>query len=220
MSYKKLLFKHEYEVLDKNSLLIFSPEEIGHILLRIRQIPIFEDKEIELKQFPEKFRNIIDETRLDITFIYTSKTPRHDNFSDKIIGFKVNDDKQKTDIVSFFTKIKDSKSEFRIYQIGGKYSEAMEDARVFGKELKNKPKEEVLRLLEGIKKSKDFKKFHPAKKLYYLNKLREIYRQQNNDKQYWKMQREIEKSFGDNLDTFRTVKGEYKFSLFFFNSYI
>lgn len=33
----------------------------------------------------------------------------------------------------------------------------MEDAREFGKDLKNKSKEEVLGLLEGIKKSKDFK---------------------------------------------------------------
>jgi len=94
---------------------------------------------------------------------------------------------------------------YSAYQIGGKYSEAMEDTRVFGKELKNKPKEEVLRLLEGIKKSKDFKKYHPTKKIYYLNKLREIYRQLENDKKYWKMQREIEKSFGDSLDTFRSV---------------
>ncbi len=206
MSNKTLLFKYEYEVLEKNPLPSFSPEEIGHILLTIERIPIFEEKEIELRKFPEKFRNTISETRLDITFMYKSKTPLYDSSSNKIIGFQVNDDKQKIDIVSFFTKKKDSKSEFRIYQIGGRYSEAMEDAREFGKELKNKSKEEVLGLLEGIKKSKNFKKYHPAKKFYYLNKLREIYRQVKNDKQYWKMQREIEKSFGDSLDTFRSVK--------------
>ena len=210
MSYKTLLFKHEYEVVDKKTLPSLSSEEVGHILLTIEQIPMFEEKEIVPKQFPEKFRSIINETRLDLTFIYSLKTPQYDTSFKKIIGFQVDDNKQKIDIVSFFTKIKDSKSEFRIYQIGGRYSEATEDAREFGRGLKNKTKEEVLSLLEEIVKSKEFRKSHPANKFYYLNKLRESYRQINNDKRYWKIQREIEKNEGNRMNFLRMVKEDLK----------
>lgn len=207
MSGKTLLYKLEYENIARFSNPNFTPEEIGHILLTIgkgiikgpMEIPVFGDEKYRLKQFPASFRNVMENTQLDITFIYILKTPVYDKSRSKIVGFKVDDDKKKVDIVSFFTKIKDSKCEHRIYQISGRYSEAMEDARVFEHEIKNNSKEDILRKLEVITTKIEFKNYHPSKKLYYLIKLRELYRQINNDKLYWKIQREIEEQIDKRL---------------------
>lgn len=75
----------------------------------------------------------------------------------------------------------------------------MEDARVFEHEIKNNSKEDILRKLEVITTKIEFKNYHPSKKLYYLIKLRELYRQINNDKLYWKIQREIEEQIDKRL---------------------
>lgn len=215
MPSKTLLYKLEYEKIDKDSVPNFTPEEIGHILLTIEkgiikgpmEIPVFESEKYKLGQFPTSFRNVMENSRLDITFIYILKNPVYDESRSKIVAFKVGDAKQKVDIVSFITKIKDSKCEHRIYQIGGRYSEAMEDARIFEQEIKSDSKEVILRKLEVISTSKEFKSYHPSKKLYYLIKLRELYRQANKDKLYWKTQREIEEQVEN---SYKNKKLDYK----------
>ena len=72
ISHKTLL----NENVDKSSVPNFSPEEIGHILLTIgkgiikgpMQIPVFEDKKYEVKEFPVNFKNLMEGTRKDIIF--------------------------------------------------------------------------------------------------------------------------------------------------------
>lgn len=215
---KTLLYKFEYYNIDEDFLPKFSPEEIGHILLTIEKgiikgpmtIPVFSDGKYILNKFPVSFRNVIEGTRLDITYIYTLKTPEYNRSGSKIIGSTLFEDKQKVDIVSFFTKVKDSKSEHKIYQIGGRYSEAMEDARIFDIEMGGKSKEELLKELEKIRGNNEFKSYHPSKKFYYLNKLRELYRQAKNDKLYWKIQREIERNFSKSLESKILEKGSFE----------
>lgn len=159
MTNKTLLYKFEYDNVNKTSIPNFSLEEIGHILLTIEkgiiktpkefdpiEMPIFKGKKYDLRQFSVNFRNVMEGTRRDITFLYKLKTAIYDKAYKKIIAYHIDDDIQKLDIVSFFTKIKNSKSEHRIYQIGGRYSKAMEDARIFWGSIKGKPKEEILEI--------------------------------------------------------------------------
>ena len=76
MTNKTLLYKFEYDIINDKTTPNFSPEEIGHILLKIEkgfgpyETPLFEGKKYELKKFPVSFRNVIEETRKDITFLY------------------------------------------------------------------------------------------------------------------------------------------------------
>ncbi len=117
MKSKKLIFKANYENISSN-------EEIPNPSIEvIRDILMEENKGIvwgttmppydlkhEIRDFDANFRNVLKETRKDITFLYKYKYEIEDTenltYSHKIKGYRLGTDVQKVDIVSFFTKIK------------------------------------------------------------------------------------------------------------------
>jgi len=215
---KTLLYKYEYKNVEENTIPKFKPEDIGHILYTIEKgissqrdygnYTLFEEIPLEIKKFPVNFKSIINSTRLDITFLYKTTIIERDLDSDKIKGYFINDDVERVDITSFFTKIKNSISEHKIYQIGGRYSKSVEDIRGFRDDIRDKSLEEKRALLEGITKSGEFKSFHPKKQEFYLNILREIYHKLGPEKKYWKIQRKIEDAVSKQIKTRRFFNKE------------
>jgi len=119
----------------KGRLLIYKAtyENIRDILLEINKgivcgismLPY--DQKYEIRDFNVNFRNILNETRKDITFFYKYKYSMEEpGFKIKITGYRLGTDIQKVDIISFFTKVKENKTEHRIYQIGRIYSSSSE----------------------------------------------------------------------------------------------
>lgn len=215
---KTLLYKYEYKNVEGNTIPKFKPEDIGHILHTIEKgissqrdygnYALFEENPLELKKFPVNFRSVINSTRLDITFLYSTAFIEYDFDSGKKIGYKINDDVERVDITSFFTNIKNSISEHKIYQIGGRYSKSIEDIKGFRDDIRDKSLEEKETLLEGITKSGEFKSFHPKRQEFYLNILREIYHKLGLEKKYWKIQRRIEDVINKQIEARRFVNGE------------
>ncbi len=221
MTNKTLLYKNEYRNLEEKTIPEFTPEDIGHILCTIEKgfgfNSLFETPPFEVRSFGEKFRSIIGSSRLDITFLFKTAFTDYDLDSGKKAGYKINDEVEKVDISSFFTTVKDGISEHKIYQIGGRYSESIEAIRGFRDDIRNKSLEEKKELLEEITKTKEFKKYHPKKKEFYLNILREIYNKLNLEKDYWKIQRKIEDAVRDQVNAKKLVKEELNISVNPFN---
>ena len=215
---KTLLYKREYKNVEENSIPKFRPEDIGYILYTVKKgiisqgvygnYALFEENPLKIKKFPVNFRSVINSTRLDITFLYKTAFIEYDFDSGKKIGYKINDDVERVDITSFFTNIKNSISEHKIYQIGGRYSKSIKDIKGFRDDIRDKSLEEKEALLEGITKSGEFKSFHPRKQEFYLNILREIYHKLSLEKKYWKIQRKVEDAINKQINTRRFVEGE------------
>lgn len=206
---KILLYKYEYKNLEENTIPKFTPEDIGHVLYTIEKgisskreygvFAIFEENPLETKKFPVNFRNINNSTRLDITISYKTVKIERDFDSNEAKGYTIISDVEKVDITSFFTNIKNSISEHKIYEIGG---------GGFRDEIRGKPLEEKKAILEGITHSKEFKSFDPSKQMFYLNILREIYRKLDLENLYWKIQRKYEKAVSKQIASRKFVKGE------------
>lgn len=149
---KTLLYKYEYKNVEENTIPKFKPEDIGYILHTIEKgissprdygnYALFEEKPLELNNFPVNFKGIINSSRLDITFLYKTVNIERDFDSDKIKGHLINEDVERVDIKSFFTNIKNSISEHKIYQIGGRYSKSIEDIRGFRDDIRDKSPED------------------------------------------------------------------------------
>ncbi len=212
MANKTLLYKNEYKDVEEGTVPKFTPEEIGHILYTIEKgfgfHVIFESTPFEIKNFGGNFRSIINSSRLDLTFLHKTAFVEYDFDSGKKIGYKINDEVEKVDITSFFTKVKNGVSEHKIYQIGGRYSESIEEIRGFRDEIRDKSLEEKKDLLEGITNNSEFKAYHPKKKEFYLNILREIYNKLSLEKKYWKIQRRIEEAVAKQMDEKKLVKDD------------
>lgn len=90
-----------------------------------------------------------------------------------MLFLRINNDRQMVNIVSFFTKPKNSTSEHRIYQIGPKTSDSMEMINSFISE-RIKPEtegfseEELVIFYEKLKNSKEFSTFSDTIKLHIL----------------------------------------------------
>jgi len=138
-------------------------------------------------------------TRLDITISYKTVRIERDFDSNEVKRYTISNDIKKVNITSFFTKIKNSISELKIYEIGGGFRD----------EIRDKSLEEKKALLEGITKSKEFKSFDPSKQMFYLNILREIYRKLELEDLYWKTQRKYEKAASKQIAARKFVKGEF-----------
>ena len=214
MTNKTLLYKNEYKDVEEGTVPKFTPEEIGHILYIVEKgfgfNALFETPPFETKSFVENFRSIISSTRLDITFLFKTAFTEYNIDSGKKSGYRINEEVEKVDITSFFTKVKKGVSEHKIYQIGGRYSVNVEELRGFRDDIRDKSLEEKKDLLEGITESSEFKTFHPKKKEFYLNILREIYNKLSLEKKYWKTQRRIEDAIGKQIEAKKFVKGELK----------
>ena len=125
---RSLLYKNIYQdIASANSLPKIPAEDIGLLLVDIDRMWPFID--YEFKNFPVKFRNIMEGTRKDIVFSYKDKDPilgesilHNGEMIPTLAGMKDTERIIKVDIVSFFTKIKDNSSEFRIYQLGHRYA--------------------------------------------------------------------------------------------------
>jgi len=213
---KTLLYKNEYKDVEEGTVPKYTPEEIGHILYTVEKgfgfNALFETPSFKTKSFIVSFRSIIDSTRLDITFLYKTAFTEYDIDSGKKSGYKINDEVEKVDITSFFTKVKNGVSEHKIYQIGGRYSESIEEIRGFRDEIRDKSLEEKKDLLEGITESSEFKAYHPKKKEFYLNILREIYNKLSLEKKYKKIQERIEDAVGKQMDAKKLIKGDLNIS--------
>ena len=124
---KSLLYKYTYQDVDSaGSLPKVSAKDIGQLLVDIELIWPFIDYEVT--NFPVNFRNVLEGTRKDIVFSYKDKEPvlgepflRNGELIPTLKEMKDTERIIKVDIVSFFTKIKDNSSEYRVYQIGRRY---------------------------------------------------------------------------------------------------
>ena len=177
---KKLLYKAEYDDINsKEDLPDLTVEEIRNILMKIDKGVTHNEHNLscrhehEIKSFTLNFRGILEETRKDIYFSYKIKTPEVDYQTRKVLFLRVNNDRQRVNIVSFFTKPKNSTSEHRIYQIGPKTSDSMEMIKLFVSE-KIKPEtegfseEELVIFYEKLKNSKEFSTFSDTIKHHIL----------------------------------------------------
>lgn len=137
MKNKKLIYKTTYEkITSSEEIPNLTIENIRDILLEINKgivsgttMPPY-DLKYEIQDFDVNFRNVLKETRKDITFFYKYKYEIKDTetftYTPKILGYRLDTVVQKVDIVSFFTKVKEGSTEHRIYQIGGRYSSSSE----------------------------------------------------------------------------------------------
>jgi len=206
---KILLYKYEYKNVEEDTIPNFTPEEIGHILYTIEKgfnikreygvFSILEENPIEIKKFPVNFRSINNSTRLDITFSYKIVKTERDFGSNKKNGYRIYDDVERVDVISFFTNLKNSVSEHKIYEI----------RRGFRDEIRDKSLDEKKAILEGITESKEFKSFDPNKQGFYLNILREVYRKLGLEDLYWKTQRKYENAVSKQIGRGTVIKGEF-----------
>jgi len=177
---KKLLYKAEYnDINSKENLPDLTVEEIRNVLMIIDKGIIHNEynqscrHEYELNGFPINFRGVLEGTRKDISFIYKIKTSEVDYQTGKVLFFRINNDRQKVSIVSFFTKPKNNTSEHRIYQIGPKTSDSMELINSFVSErvqpeTEGFSEEELVIFYENMKNSKEFSTFSDTIKHYIL----------------------------------------------------
>ena len=113
---KSILHKQEYP--KGTAIPLFDIEKIGNILFMLEFIP--QPLDYEEVTHDVNFRNVDEKTRKDIIYHYADKVPNVENGEMK--GFNYLDRITKVDIVSFFTIEKEGTVEFRIYQIGRRYS--------------------------------------------------------------------------------------------------
>ena len=124
---KSLLYKYAYQnILSRDSLPKIEIDNISQLLIDINRI--WPSINYKVTNFPVNFRNVMEGTRKDIIFSYKDKESilgepifRNGEMIPTLKGMKDTERIIKVDIVSFFTKIKDNSSEFRIYQLGRRY---------------------------------------------------------------------------------------------------
>ncbi len=127
---KSLIHKKKFEKINTlNDLPPMNIEQIADILIKDpRGIPNY--VKYEEGAHPVNFRNVLEGTRKDIIFHYTTQgrnaiygEPREYEgiIFGNIIDYESSEKIIKVDHVSFFTKIKENSSEHRIYQIGARY---------------------------------------------------------------------------------------------------
>ena len=126
---KSIIIKDVYKSISESDLPEMSIEDIAELLTKNPK-GISDYVKYELVSHPVNFRNVLEDTRKDITFHYTEKIqkPIHGEL-EVFEGFKFRNISEhqtservtKVDYVSFFTKIKEGLSEHRVYQIGRRY---------------------------------------------------------------------------------------------------